>query len=239
MAIVTLAEVKTYLKITDSSEDDFLTMLLADAVDVAQQYCRRRFEQATYTEYYSGTGTRMLVLRQRPVQSITSVYLDNNAFYGQGTDPFASNTLLTSGTDYSLELDETLSNGLVVSRAGLLVRTRTIWPELNPAYYPGRLTQEYGPAYGNIKVTYVAGYPSAAMPSDIKLAIRLLVSQQRQNAQYGHPLQSEQISDYNYQLAQGGEGSPPIIGSVRQILNRYREIPCGETTSSAPGGYGR
>jgi len=243
--IESLANIKVFLGIDpgDTTQDALLNMLNADAQGICESYCRRRFEQDTYTEFYSGTGTHFIVLKQRPVQSLTNVWLDNNGFWGEGvgpSSPFGSTTLLTIGIDYALATDETLSDGSVVSRAGLLSRIGTIWPELNAYYFPGRLTQEYGPAYGNIKVTYVAGYSAATMPNDLKRAIRTLVSQARQEAPYGRALESESISDYTYSMADMDlDARVPGIGTVKQILNRYREIAVGDTTMTSPGSYGR
>lgn len=243
MAIIELTDVKTYLGITATTEDAKLTQFIGFVDAQIKQYCRQNFEQATYTEYYSGTGVRTVVLLRRPVQSITSVYLDQNAYYGQATPSFAASTILTVGTDYALELDESLSNGQVVSRAGIMVRVATIWPEMNASFYPGRITQEYGPAFGNIKVTYVAGYPAAAFPQDVKLAACMMVAGIRRSAPFGGMTPTgERISDYSYTLATRYRESPGVLqelGSARQILSRYREIAIGMPNASAPGAFGR
>jgi hypothetical protein len=230
MAIVTLAEVKTFLGISGAAEDSKLNLIIGYVDATIKQYCGQNFEQATYTEFYSGTGNKTVVLRKRPVQSITNVWFDTNGNYGQSAGAFGSTTLLTSGVDYSLELDDTLPNLQVVSKAGILVRIATIWPEMNSHFFPGRLTQEYGPAFGNIKVTYVGGYPAAAFPADLKDAAVTMVSAKRRGAAFGGlALTSERISDYGYSLAnpQAATGFSEI-GSVRQILNRYKEIAIGE-----------
>lgn len=243
MAIITLAEYKTFQGITGTSEDAKLTVMIGAVNAEIKQYCRQNFEQATYTEFYSGTGTRNIVLRKRPVQSVSEARLDQSAYYGQSPNAFAANTILTVGTDFALELDETLeANGQVVSRAGLLVRVGTIWPEMNAQFYPGRITQEYGPSFGNVKVTYVAGYPADAFPQDVKLAAYLMVAQTKRGAAFGgaQPT-SEQISDYRYNLSFGyrQQATLPEIGSIRQLLARYREIAIGEYSLSGPGAYGR
>lgn len=243
MAIVSLSDAKLFLGIAvgDTSEDDKLTFMIGMVDRIIKNYCRQNLEQATYTEFFSGDGTRAVVLRQRPIQSITNVWLDNSGYYGTGPSAFASTALLTSGTGYAPDWDITLSNAQVVSKSGLLIRIGTIWPELNAAYIPGRLTQETGPAYGNIKVTYVAGYPSAAFPADLKGAACMLVSGMRRSAIFGGmPLSSESITDYSYSLAAVSVNKFPEIGTVRQILNGYREVPLGSSRAASPAGtYGR
>src|ERR1019366_3677254 len=121
-----------------------------------------------------------------------------------------------------------------------VVRVNTIWPELNAAFSPGRLTQEYGPAFGNIKVVYVAGFPPSDIPTELAYAARIMVAVMRRQAEFGGMLNNESITDYSYSLrAPGGGSGAPELASVRQILLNYREIAIGDTTASAPGGTGR
>lgn len=78
--ICTLAEIKTALGISDTSEDAFLTrqgQLVSDAIEA---YCKRRFLTGTYTQtFYADEHepSKELVLAAFPVASITSVTVDN------------------------------------------------------------------------------------------------------------------------------------------------------------------
>ena len=74
MALFTLAEVKTYLNISDTSEDYYLQTLV-DMVDAyVKKYTMRNLEETTYTkELYDGPGTNSLVLRNYPIISVTEV----------------------------------------------------------------------------------------------------------------------------------------------------------------------
>ena len=74
MALFTLAEVKTYLNISDTSEDYYLQTLV-DMVDAyVKKYTMRDLEETTYTkELYDGPGTNSLVLRNYPIISVTEV----------------------------------------------------------------------------------------------------------------------------------------------------------------------
>lgn len=75
MALVTLADTKSWLGITGTDEDTTLTALIAAASVAVSNYCNRELESATVTEDYEGTGSRMIFARRWPITSITSVTL--------------------------------------------------------------------------------------------------------------------------------------------------------------------
>lgn len=77
MAIITLAEAKTHIGITGTSEDTSLQQIV-DAVNVfVGTYCHRTFESATYTEeLYDGSGGPELVLKNYPIITITEILVD-------------------------------------------------------------------------------------------------------------------------------------------------------------------
>lgn len=84
MPYVPLAKFKNFLKICsdDATQDDNLNAILLASEQIVQNWLGRRLEQATTTEYLSGTGKHTITLRERPVTSITSVYEDFNGHYG-------------------------------------------------------------------------------------------------------------------------------------------------------------
>ena len=282
--LTTLTDVKNFLGValTDTTQDALLTMLMGDATAVIDNFTKRRLEQDTYTEYYSGNGSRFVILKQRPVWSVLNVWLDYNGYYGQavnqdGSPPFADATTLQTPGTYDLVLDDTIAgpvpaawNGALayvegqnvtgsdsnpytcavantgnnpttspafwtritdtnalVSKSGLLARVNWNWPDLGAIYLPGNLAREGGQFLGNIKIQYVAGYPIGYVPADLQYAARILVSQMRASAPNGYPLQSQSdaVSGYSYSLMNTSAAQPPLIGSIRQILSRYKEIP--------------
>ncbi len=76
----TLAQYKQYLKITDTSLDDWLTDQITEIEDGIRICLGRSLETATFTEVYNGDGSNELVLNQFPVTSITNVYyMDEDA----------------------------------------------------------------------------------------------------------------------------------------------------------------
>lgn len=75
--LVSLADMKTYLGITDSSQDVYLTEQLTYVSDAVELYCNRKFEEATYTQtFYREDYNRQLkelFTHQYPITAITSV----------------------------------------------------------------------------------------------------------------------------------------------------------------------
>jgi hypothetical protein len=56
-----------------TSQDALLSVLITAASDVIEKYCKRRFLTHAYDELYDGSGDKRLLLRQYPLQSVTSV----------------------------------------------------------------------------------------------------------------------------------------------------------------------
>lgn len=222
MSYVPLSKFKTFLKICsdDATQDDFLSMIITSSEAVVQNWLGRKLEQNTTTEYLTGTGKRSLILRQRPVLSVVSVYEDFNGHFGTSPGSFSSSKLLISGRDYMLDID---TNG-TSSSSGILYRINSNWLELGREFVPGKLTPETGPAYGNIKVTYTHGY--SPVPDDIIFATCMVASYMKRNIGIGGDIKSEKLGDYSYTL--GGNGldsrsSVPEMASAMAILSRYRE----------------
>lgn len=226
MALTSLSEIKAFLNVTTSSQDTWLEALRVGAEAEIKRYCDQWLESNTWTHFLTGNGRQELVLKERPVTSITSVHIDTYGNFGQTSGAFASTTLLTEGTDYALRLDGTVwGTSTACSHSGLLLRLRTVWQEAPRSFQVQRLTPEVGPVHGNVKVVYTAGY--ATIPDDLKLAVAQLVAWLKLTAPLGgHPLTSERIGDYSYELGALHRFSQiPELGSVRQILSRYRDVP--------------
>lgn len=79
--LVTLDNLKTFLGISGSGQDDLLNLLNEQASAMVEKKCMRTFEETTYTEEeYDGTGEKELILKQFPVTSTTTFKLEvNNA----------------------------------------------------------------------------------------------------------------------------------------------------------------
>ena len=225
VGLVSLGELKQRvgLALTDTTEDGYLPYLIAQASALVENYCRRKFEKQTFTEYRDGTGDPWLCLRQAPVHSITSVYLDDGGLWGQGDDAFAAATLLTAGDDYALRVDGT--DGL--SYGGYLYRANGSWPRPK-ARSPGLLSTFSAPVgTGNVKIVYVAGW--CPVPHDVRLAVLDVCSLARQTvAQGGRLLQSEGYEGYSYSFVgqAAGEAWKGYLNATGGAhLNRYVRQP--------------
>lgn len=236
MALTTLPSLKCFLGIKSNAEDARLQAMIDMADAAIKEYLGRDIEQATYTEFYSGDGTPLLILRQRPVVSIATIHVDSAAYYGQATGAFAAATLLVAGTDYAIVFDKAVA-GVAVSRRGIVERINSVWPLAisTGAFYPAWSEQRTGglsheppfPRAGNIKAVYVAGYTVATKPRDLELAENLYVSHLRRAAKFGGDSpQSESLGQYSYSLFSGGAstGGGAEMASIKQILSRYREV---------------
>lgn len=240
MALANISEIKTLLGITGTTEDAKLTVMVAAASASIQNYCGRNFESTVYgtgntsaysaggdSGYYSGDNSRDLILRQRPVTTVTSVYQDETGRFGDNPDgAFASSTLLVAGTDYVLMWDGQLpSVSTRCSYSGILRKLTGVWPA-SWKYSAGTINPQIMNSTGNIKVTYTAGYTT--VPADISYAVALVVAQMRRTAPFGgESLTSEHFESYGYTLGGGKGGSQSSViklGEVASILNRYREI---------------
>src|SRR5579859_5263999 len=110
--LTTLAAYKAFRGVTDASLDNAVNAMIPYGNDYNKQYLGGDQDlqwgtnwpiTQSFTDYLSGQGSRWLVLPRRPVQSITSIYLDNGAYFGEASGAFGPLTLLTQGTDYRSE----------------------------------------------------------------------------------------------------------------------------------------
>jgi uncharacterized phiE125 gp8 family phage protein len=78
VALVTLAQAKTWLKIASgtTSEDTLLEAMINRAGALANRFTGRTLKSAEYVEFYDGTGTSKLMLRRYPVTAVSSIYDD-------------------------------------------------------------------------------------------------------------------------------------------------------------------
>ena len=75
MAIIDLAGAKELLKLNHlKSEEDAVLKSLVDEISAAvEDYCGRKFVEGNVTEEYDGSGSRNLMLRNYPINSVASV----------------------------------------------------------------------------------------------------------------------------------------------------------------------
>lgn len=221
--LVTLSTVKTALEIpdADTSRDAVLSLLITEVSGLIEDYCGRTFGAQTITEYYSGDNTPILVLNQRPVSAVVSVWEDEDGYWGQGDDPFDSDHLLTAGSDYALQVDQPDGS----SRCGLLYRINGSWSR--PAMVDaGNLSARAPYGTGNIKVRYTAGF--GTIPGAVQLAAQLSVSYLWRMMKFGGLIQSETTPKYAYTRATNhlrADGVLALPPEALSMLSRYRNLP--------------
>jgi len=221
MALTTVSKLKTFLKVTDFTNDEYYQVLLDSASSHIENYCKRKFAKATgIEEYLTTNSSRILTLKRTPVWEVTSVKLDYNGRYGQNGG-FGSDTLLVEGENYYLDIDS--SEGL--SYSGRLFKADGIWLERSPGNIRGHLYNPNIPAYGNVLVVYTGGYDP--IPDDLQNATIQLASVSAQLLN-GAPRTSERLGNGEYRLDFSVITGTmfqafPLLGSARQILSSYRQ----------------
>lgn len=75
----TRANVKLALALSTDGDDQRIDALLASETAEVQSYCGTLFFSASYTHDMDGSGTDQMILRERPVASVTSLYVSLDA----------------------------------------------------------------------------------------------------------------------------------------------------------------
>lgn len=168
-----------------------------------------------WTEYYSGSGTNRLALRQRPVIEMVSLLLDQTGYFGQNPNgAFDEDTTeLVEGTDFVLKRDN--ANQDEQSKSGIVLRIGTYWPR-PAARTKGLLAGTPGDALGNIKATYQAGF----MP--IQDIHRMACCEYVKTIWRGPEYLSETYDYYTYTLAPAADREN-LLGSVRDLLGDIKK----------------
>lgn len=224
-----LTSLKTLLGVTGSAGDPLLSLVLVAADSVCKKWTKRDLEQAAYTEFYSGTGTRDLILRQYPValSPPPRVFHDPDGYGGQAPAAFPADSELTLGVQFVLVTAGAQENRGVLRRIGGTSGPGIWTGSYAETWVGGSLAARRLPLWhwgdSNLKVIYTAGY--SPVPADLSMACLELAAWLRRNAPLGALLASESLGDYAYSLLQ----MPPLpeIGSIRGILSTYRDLAVG------------
>lgn len=152
MALATVDVAKKFLNIplTDTSQDNWLTVLVPAACTAVLNYCKRQLETAAYTEYANGRGIQELPLRQRParIQTLTGTLASNTTVTGLSSTSLLLAGMTVTGTGipttprptYIVSVDSstqiTLSVAATASGAKSLTFGPGVW--LDPAGFYNR-----------------------------------------------------------------------------------------------------
>lgn len=139
--IVTLSELKSYLRKTDTAQDNFLQDWITIVSGQIERYCGRKFRVQTVTETLDGDGSNTLYTTYFPVTALA----------GDTDSEKLSNLQYRNTPDDAWTNIETNINHIFID-------SKTPYIELYDTYFPeGRL---------NIRVSYKPGY--STIPEDVK-----------------------------------------------------------------------
>ncbi len=220
VAIIDLPRYKTISGISSTADDAKLTHLCA-AVDAG---IRRfielpAFERQTTTRYLDAPWNSQDVLHpDKPVVSITNLYLDLSGYYGQRAGGFDSVTsLLVAGEDYVLVPDQPDGS----SRAGLIRSLRGQWAPPMQVRPVSSMASRLEKWPGAIKVVAVVGY--AGIPVELEQAAGQIVSIMATQVKHGMPISSNSWNGYSKtlftQMMQNGAFKNADIFRVLQHLH--------------------
>ncbi|KAA3609386.1 MAG: hypothetical protein DWQ01_08620 [Planctomycetota bacterium] len=151
MALLTLSEVKTYLGVGGTNEDDFLNAVIPQAEAAAARFCRRdSFESGNFTELFDGRGMNEVWLRNTPILSVSSVHDDIENNFDSNTELAASDFAFSA--DGQLWLKPSAELGSRFLRRG--------W---------------FANGTNNVRVVYDGGYTAQTVPHDLRLALMELI----------------------------------------------------------------
>src|SRR5262245_33998387 len=154
MSLDTLANVKTRLGISSSTDDSLLSLQMDTADAWIQVYTGRDFAGGTYTEYFSGNA-ELLHLANFPVTSITSVKVDPS-------QSFVAETVISSSS-YVVHSER----GVIQSKVGPFVIDGGHSVLVNSA------VQDWKGSPRAVQVVYSTA--TSAVPNDVKEAFAQLV----------------------------------------------------------------
>lgn len=201
-ALTTLARAKAFLDISGDSKDGLISMLANMATGFIETYTKRRFLRQTYTnEEYDGTGTNVLVLRQFPVVTLSSLQVNTSG------DSSASWQSIDTVNYFGYEDGRVALNSPV---AGFLDADAGCFIEAPNKY----------------RATYTAGYlidfdnendPTRhTLPQEIEYACLKLISS-AMNSRKGEGLSSAKVGDLAMTFRKG------VIADeeIKEILGKY------------------
>ncbi len=228
MQLQDLNELKSMLEIDpeDTEEDKKLLFLIEYASDMIESILDRKLFYRTGTEYYCGSGTQKLLLNRRPVYDPTSivVLLNTNGYFGSDPSPNGDVQPLVYGVGYCLQIDNPESKYGDVSNCGILIRIGDYWNKQYVRQYP-LLSPYIDQSYGNIQVTYTAGYTFDTLPAQIRMAMVFLVGRLRFLLPVGFELSGDTYEERSVSIA--SPQTQYLLGMVRAMLFPYKNWTFG------------
>ncbi len=144
MALLTITNVKDWIKIAGSGDDTILTQILASAIDKVQEYLNFILEEDIYTDIlYDGNGGNKLQPKHFPITTFTKL----EVYDGLDSDGVAIWDEYVQNEDYD--------RLIVIDGGGQIY--------LDGAFFPWDEQ--------NIRLAYTAGWTTITMPAKIMKAL--------------------------------------------------------------------
>lgn len=106
--LTTYAHVKEYLGLGTDDDETFIGNLITRVSDDIERECNRTFNASDLTEYYNGDGTNVLLTRNYPINSITTIHDDCDREYNSDDLIDSDNIIIDSEVEGRIVLDGTL-----------------------------------------------------------------------------------------------------------------------------------
>jgi len=148
MPLLTLNQVKSYLRISsnDFSDDEFLTLLIADVQAVCENYCHRHFDINTYTSEQHVINHKIFT-NEYPIISVQNIFrTGDNIFIPPDSNSILNYKIFPTYIDLLDYKDVTMSN-------------RLKYANIEESY---------------VEISYTAGYDT--LPADLSLAAIKLIA---------------------------------------------------------------
>jgi len=195
--LTTVARFKSFIKKTTVEDDTLIETIINIVSDIVENYCDRRFLETAYTnEYYDGTGSNQLFLKQYPVNSAESFVLEE-----RDTDLNDSSWSSIDSEWYHVDY-----------LAGLIELVANRFREVPRKY---RVNYTAGYAFDNVT-------PGATLQSvgigDLELAVWMLANNIYEDKGMVTGIKSESIGNYAVTYADEALLTPKI----KLILNQFK-----------------
>lgn len=189
MAIITTSEYKTYAGISGSAYDAQLDVLIPGLQAEFERQVGRVFDSATFTEYVDGASSPTIGVSNYPVTSVTSVSL---------IDRSETVVYTYDATGYKVEA----STGLISRECGGLWGGVDMYaPLVQPMVFAK--APSFPDGWRNIRVVYVGGYQSNAMPADLKMLMYDMTAVRLAQIGQDVTMESENLGHYSYKRGVG------------------------------------
>lgn len=107
--IITLAELKAYLSITDDTQDTLLTIFMNSANSYVEKYTGRKFDSAEYTQLFDWKGQVALSVKNYPIITLTSVKYNSWTLSTPVREDFDANSYKASNDNWLIQFISPIS----------------------------------------------------------------------------------------------------------------------------------